>query len=101
MPTSNSTDATVTAYSMSSTGVLARIDSYTTGPQPVALGIDPSTNHFPLTVNYLDGTVSDFKLSTTDGTLPDAQFTPLPHQRSAHGHGGHSAQWQGGGVGSH
>ncbi len=73
---SNATDATVTAYSMSS-GVLTRIGSYATGLQPVALGIDPSTNHFLFTVNFLDNTVSDFELSTTAGTLLDAQFSPF------------------------
>jgi 6-phosphogluconolactonase (cycloisomerase 2 family) len=73
---SNSTDATVTAYSMSS-GVLTRIGSYATGLQPVAIGIDPSTNHFLFTVNFLANTVSDFELSTTSGTLLDAQGTPF------------------------
>ncbi len=72
----NETDATVTAYSMSS-GVLTRIGSYATGLQPVAIGIDPSTNHFLFTVNFLDNTVSDFALSTTAGTLLDAQFSPF------------------------
>ena len=77
MPTSpTTTDATVTAYSMSS-GVLTRIGSYATGLQPVAIGIDPSTNHFLFTVNFLDNTVSDFELSTTAGTLLDAQFSPF------------------------
>ncbi len=74
---SNATDATVTAYSMSSTGVLTRITSYATGLQPVAIGIDPSTNHFLFTVNFLDNTVSDFELSTTAGTLLDAQSSPF------------------------
>ena len=73
---SNETDATVTAYSMSS-GVLTRIGSYATGLQPVAIGIDPSTNHFLFTVNFLDNTVSDFELSTTAGTLLDAQGSPF------------------------
>ena len=73
---SNSTDATVTAYSMSS-GVLTRIGSYATGLQPVALGVDPSTNHFLFTVNFLDNTVSDFELSATAGTLLNAQFSPF------------------------
>jgi 6-phosphogluconolactonase (cycloisomerase 2 family) len=72
----NATDATVTAYSMSS-GVLTRVDSYATGLQPIAIGIDPSTNHFLFTVNFLDNTVSDFELSTTAGTLLDAQFSPF------------------------
>ncbi|MGD0482655.1 MAG: beta-propeller fold lactonase family protein [Terracidiphilus sp.] len=72
----NETDATVTAYSMTS-GVLTRVGSYATGLQPVALGIDPSTNHFLFTVNFLDNTVSDFELSATAGTLLDAQFSPF------------------------
>lgn len=74
----NATDATVTAYSVSSTGTLNRINSYATGLQPIAVGIDPSTNHFLFTVNFLDNTVSDFELSTTAGTLLDAQFSPFP-----------------------
>jgi 6-phosphogluconolactonase (cycloisomerase 2 family) len=72
---SNETDATVTAFSMTS-GVLTRIGSYATGLQPVNIGIDPSTNHFLFTVDFLDSTVSDFELSTTAGTLLDAQFSP-------------------------
>jgi 6-phosphogluconolactonase (cycloisomerase 2 family) len=72
----NSVDSTVTAYSMSS-GVLTRIASYATGLQPVAIGIDPSTNHFLFTVNFLDNTASDFQLSATAGTLLDAQSSPF------------------------
>jgi len=75
----NATDATVTAYSMSN-GVLTRLTNgtFATGLQPIAIGIDPSTNHFLFTVNFLDNTVSDFELSTTAGTLLDAQFSPYP-----------------------
>jgi DNA-binding beta-propeller fold protein YncE len=73
----NTTDSTVTAYSMSGSGALTRIGSYATGLQPVAIGIDPSTNHFLFTVNFLDNTVSDFELSPTAGTLLDAQFSPF------------------------
>jgi 6-phosphogluconolactonase (cycloisomerase 2 family) len=79
----NSQDATVTAYSISS-GVLTPLGSaaagggtYTTGTQPVAIGIDPSTNHFLYTVNYLGGNVSGFVLSTTTGTLINAQNSPF------------------------
>ena len=46
------------------------------GLQPVAIGIDPSTNHFLFTVNFLGNTVSDFELSATAGTLLDAQNSP-------------------------
>ncbi len=71
----NSLDGTVTAYSMSS-GALASIGTFSTGLQPVAIGIDPSTNHFLYTVNFLDNTVSGFELSTTAGTLLDSQLSP-------------------------
>ena len=97
---SNSTDATVTAYSMSSTGVLTRINSYATGLQPVA-GIDPSTNHFLFTVNFLDNTVSDFELSTTAGTLLDAQFSPFPTNAQPVAAAAIPHNGTGGGVGSH
>jgi 6-phosphogluconolactonase (cycloisomerase 2 family) len=76
----NSLDDTVTAYSTSS-GNLTSIGTYGTGLQPVAIGIDPSTNHFLYTANYLGnggslGTVSGFELSTTDGTLTNSQNSP-------------------------
>jgi 6-phosphogluconolactonase len=71
----NYLDGTVTAYSISS-GVLTRIGSYQTGVQPVAIGIDPSTNHFLYTVNFYDNNVSGFQLSRTDGTLLISQFSP-------------------------
>lgn len=74
---SNSLDATVTAYSISN-GALSRIGSYATGLQPVAMGIDPSTNHFLFTVNFLDNTVSGFELSSTAGTLLNSQLSPYP-----------------------
>jgi 6-phosphogluconolactonase (cycloisomerase 2 family) len=75
----NSLDSTVTAYSMSS-GSLASLGTYATGEQPVAIGIDPSTNHFLYTANYLGsgvvGTVSGFELSPTAGTLINSQNSP-------------------------
>jgi 6-phosphogluconolactonase len=75
----NSLDSTVTAYSMSN-GALTRLGSYATGIQPVAIGIDPSTNHFLYTVNFLGsgagGTLSGFELSPTTGTLVNSQNSP-------------------------
>jgi 6-phosphogluconolactonase len=75
----NSLDSTVTAYSMSS-GVLSSLGTYATGLQPVAIGIDPSTNHFLYTANFLgssiNGTVSGFELSPTDGTLVNSENSP-------------------------
>jgi 6-phosphogluconolactonase (cycloisomerase 2 family) len=73
----NSADSNVTAYSISSTGALTRTGTYATGLQPVAIGIDPSTEHFLYTVNFLDNTVSGFELSTTNGTLLDSQNSPF------------------------
>jgi hypothetical protein len=48
--------------------------------QPVAIGIDPSTNHFLYSANFLgntvSGTVSGFELSPTAGTLVNSQSSP-------------------------
>jgi 6-phosphogluconolactonase len=74
----NSLDSTVTAYSYStSSGNLSNIGTYSTGLDPVAIGIDPSTEHFLYTVNFLDATVSGFELSITAGTLLDSQDSPF------------------------
>jgi 6-phosphogluconolactonase len=51
--------------------------NYSTGLQPVAIGIDPSTEHFLYTVNFLDATVSGFELSISNGTLLDSQDSPF------------------------
>jgi 6-phosphogluconolactonase len=79
----NTLDSSVTAYSASS-GELTRIGTYATGLEPVAIGIDPSTNHFLYTTNYLGsgivGTVSGFELSTTVGTLLNSQNSPYTSQ---------------------
>ena len=74
----NSEDSNVTGYSISSSGALSSIGTYASGLQPVAIGIDPSTEHFLYTLNFLDNTVSGFELSTTDGTLLDSQLSPFP-----------------------
>jgi 6-phosphogluconolactonase (cycloisomerase 2 family) len=71
----NAIDATVTAYSMSS-GVLTNLGNYSVGTDPVAIGIDPSTEHFLFTANFLGNTVNGFELSSTAGTLLDSQFSP-------------------------
>ena len=73
----NATDSTVTAYSIGN-GVLTSLGNYATGLQPVAIGIDPSTNHFLYTANFLGNTVTGFELSPTAGTLLDSQFSPYP-----------------------
>ncbi|MFY9854371.1 MAG: beta-propeller fold lactonase family protein [Terracidiphilus sp.] len=72
----NSLDGTVSAYSIGSSGALSSVGTYDTGIQPVAIGIDPSANHFVFTANFLGSNVSDFEMSTTAGTLIDAQQSP-------------------------
>ena len=76
----NAQDGTVSAYSIGAGGALTSIGTYTAGIQPVAIGIDPSTNHFVFTANFLGNgafsTVSDFQMSTTDGTLINTQHSP-------------------------
>jgi 6-phosphogluconolactonase len=102
---SNATDATVTAYSISSTsgsvGVLTRIGSFATGLQPVAIGIDPSTNHFLFTVNFLDNTVSDFEVTTTTGALLVAQSSPFPTSAQPVAAAAIPHNGTGGGIASH
>jgi 6-phosphogluconolactonase len=71
----NATDGTITAYSMSN-GALANLGTYTAGIQPVAMGIDPSTNHFLFTVNFLGNDISDFELDTNTGALVNTQGSP-------------------------
>ena len=71
----NGLDGSVNAYSISS-GALTRVGTYSAGTQPVAMGIDPSTNHFLFTANFLGSNVSDFELSATAGTLTNTQLSP-------------------------
>jgi 6-phosphogluconolactonase (cycloisomerase 2 family) len=71
----NFVDSSVMAYSISN-GQLTRIGSYPTGLQPTAIGIDPSTNHFMYTANYLGSNLSGFELSPTAGTLLNSQSSP-------------------------
>lgn len=71
----NSLDANVTAYSMNS-GALTRVGSFSTGLDPVAVGVDPSTNRFVYTANFLGNNINDFVLTTADGSLLNAQYSP-------------------------
>jgi 6-phosphogluconolactonase len=73
----SSTDSTVTVYSVSN-GVLTRLSSYAVGAQPVAIGVDPSTQRYIFTANYLGNNVSGFELQKADGTLFLSQGTPFP-----------------------
>jgi len=79
----NSLDGTIEAYSISN-GKLSYLGNsptpviYAAGVQPVAIGIDPSTNRFLYAVNFLNNTVSGYQSSITTGTLLDSQFSPYP-----------------------
>ena len=73
----NSLDGTVAAYSASN-GALTGLGTYTAGQQPVAIGVDPSTERFLFTANFLGNSTSGFQLSTTAGTLVESQFSPSP-----------------------
>jgi 6-phosphogluconolactonase (cycloisomerase 2 family) len=71
----NSVDSTVNAYTMSN-GALTRVATYSTGSQPIAMGIDPSTAHFLYTVNFLGSSMNGWQLSETAGTLLISQNSP-------------------------
>lgn len=71
----NGQDSNVGVYSISS-GSLSRLGTYTTGTQPVAIGIDPSLNQYVFTANFLGNNVSGFQLNLTDGSLLNSQFSP-------------------------
>ncbi|MGA9584030.1 MAG: beta-propeller fold lactonase family protein [Terracidiphilus sp.] len=71
----NGQDSNVGVYSISS-GSLSRLGTYTTGTQPVAIGIDPSLNEYVYTANFLGNNVSGFQLNLTDGSLLNSQFSP-------------------------
>jgi 6-phosphogluconolactonase (cycloisomerase 2 family) len=71
----NTQDGTVTAYSINN-GPLTRIGTYTTGIQPLAVGVDPQADRFVFTANFLSDNVSDFQMNATDGTLINAQRSP-------------------------
>ncbi len=78
----NGQDSTITAYTLSS-GILSRIGTYTTGAQPVAIGIDPSLNEFLYTANFLGNSVSGFQIQASDlgliSQLPRARPSkPMP-----------------------
>lgn len=93
---SNAQDGTVSAYSITSGGGLTSEGTYDTGVQPVAIGIDPSANHFVFTANFLGANVSDFELSASTGQLINTQLSPyrantqltavaaIPHHATQH-----------------
>ena len=71
----NGQDSNLSVYSVTS-GNLSRLGSYTTGTQPVAIGVDPSLNQYVYTANFLGNNVSGFQLNASDGSLLNSQFSP-------------------------
>ena len=71
----NGQDANLGVYSITS-GNLSQLGTYTTGTQPVAIGIDPSLNEYVYTANFLGNNVSGFQLNAKDGSLLNSQFSP-------------------------
>lgn len=71
----NGQDSNLSVYSITS-GTLSNLGSYTTGIQPVAVGIDPSMNQYVYTANFLGNNVSGFQLNATNGSLLNSQFSP-------------------------
>lgn len=71
----NSLDSNLSVYS-SSAGVLSGLGTFTTGTQPVAVGVDPSLNQYVYTANFLGNTVSGFQLNPATGSLLNSQFSP-------------------------
>jgi 6-phosphogluconolactonase (cycloisomerase 2 family) len=72
----NAQDGTLNAYSIGTGGALTNLGTYVTGLDPVAIGIDPSKNHYLYTANYLGNNVSGFEVSSTGGTLINSQNSP-------------------------
>lgn len=68
-----------------------------TGTEPLSLAIDPALGRFVYTANYLDNTVSGFRLDPNAGTLTTTQATPYPTGNKPTAlvivpHGNHSLQ---------
>jgi 6-phosphogluconolactonase len=72
----NSLDNTISAYTITD-GVLSAFGTYPTSTQPVAIMVDPATDHFVYAANYLGSSVSGYQLLTSGGTsLVITQQTP-------------------------
>jgi 6-phosphogluconolactonase (cycloisomerase 2 family) len=83
---SNSLDNTVSAYEITlATGIPTASFSATSGAgynstdtRPVAVTVEPALGRFAYTANYLNGTVSGFRLDPTSGSVSQTQATPYP-----------------------
>jgi 6-phosphogluconolactonase len=61
----NSLDNTITAYTVSG-GALSPFGTYPVSAQPVAVLVDPATDHFVYAANYLGSSVSGYQLIPGD-----------------------------------
>jgi 6-phosphogluconolactonase len=73
----NSLDNTITAFTIKG-GALSSFGTSATSTQPVAILVDPNTDHFVYAANYLASSVSGYQLMTGGGapTLVVTQNTP-------------------------
>jgi 6-phosphogluconolactonase len=100
----NALDSTVSAYAITqATGTPTvainpnGITLYGTDTQPVAIAVDPALGRFVYTANYLDNSVSGFRLNPTSGSLAATQGTPYetgskPTAVAIVPHGNHATQ---------
>jgi 6-phosphogluconolactonase (cycloisomerase 2 family) len=91
----NSLDSTINAYAASA-GTLTKIGTYATDTNPIAVVGDPRNLGFLYTVNFLNGTLSGYKINQTDGSLINTDHSPylssaqpttitgIPHGGSTH-----------------
>jgi 6-phosphogluconolactonase (cycloisomerase 2 family) len=91
----NSLDSTVTAFANNS-GTLAKVGTYDADANPIAVIGDPRNLGFLYTVNFLNGSLSGYKINMTDGSLINTDHSPylstvqpttitgIPHGGSTH-----------------
>jgi 6-phosphogluconolactonase (cycloisomerase 2 family) len=91
----NSLDATINAYSANA-GTLTKIGTYASDANPIAIIGDPRNLGFLYTVNYLNASLSGYKIDPTDGSLINTDHSPyfstaqpttisgIPHGGSTH-----------------
>jgi 6-phosphogluconolactonase (cycloisomerase 2 family) len=100
----NSLDNSVSAYTIDlATGTPSIAAAATgstgngTGTQPVSILVDPALGRFVYTANFLDNSISGFRLDPNAGSLTTTQATPYPSGAKptaivAVPHGNHSLQ---------
>jgi len=91
----NSLDSTINAYTATS-GTLTKIGTYASDANPIAVIGDPRNLGFLYTVNFLNATLSGYKINQTDGSLINTDHSPyfstvqpttisgIPHGGSTH-----------------